>query len=763
MIRKNIISLFAVLSLSLGATVLLTACGRNEAIPVCPPFMTAQTETPTVAAWDYLPQMAVHYEDEDFESSAQLTLSPSYTWGATLADGSHALVTSDSGARPYQMEGLCTVMLADTVGEVRLAVFEEVMNAVEGAEFYAAEALTGLTLTAYPVAEDGAVSVLPETSQSIPVANGRFTIPVGKYYYELALPRDGGMLTYGFIAHRIDAEEYQIINHWDGGCCVEVEYEDPDHMIKYLFYDDISLYRPYGREGNGKHGKTLFPTGKVTHTYTNYAGTVIYRHADLGDPMAEEDMHFVTTSELNIDYEIEWPWNHKVTAAQYERYTHDGTLVDGKTLIADGNGTHTVRLEPNFYYVFTVYYEDLSSQYVLKTGKGVDEITAHPMDDPSIDPDLAKYLRAEHMHCMHTALDSLDTVDVYIYRYLGQYGGMEAVIFEEPDHVCRYLHSDETVILGDQRLVLPDGRQLFFYHTHRFYRPEEAYKNGWITDADVSAMIELFPEIVPTHQLVSEGDPLLLLTRSLPGTGTAREIRLTPLGADGVDPSLGKQLYRAEGIYTMKYAEAPAQFEVQCDPTLAAKYVAITRYALIDPTHGKNILLHNGSLTLEAGYYYEFEVVCESKNIRYGLVTASERTVPTSPTDPHEVALHYTENGVKKQTTITKSLSSTRWTEWGEVSETAVATPYQMPDLCRINATQASASLQEGMEIAAFVITATPVDENGKYLPNAEKTSFTVDDNTFTLLEGSYYYAVYVCYDGSSFTRYGFIAHYDPQ
>lgn len=754
MIRKNIISLFAVLSLSLGATVLLTACGRNEAIPVCP-SLPGETVDGLPSALVQAPTMKIQYQDEEFLCTAALTPSVhTYPLGAAFP----------AGVRPCEQENLCTVMLADTDGTVRLAYFPEEMNAIENAEFYAAEALTGLTLTAYPADENGTVDLTPEKAQTIPVANGRFTLLVGRYYYELTVPQDNGLLTYGFLAHRIDAEEYQIINHWDGGCCVEVEYEDPDHMIKDLFYDDISLYRPNGREGNSKSGMTLFPTGKITHTYTNHAGTVIFRHTDLGDPMAEEDMHFVTTSHLNIDYEIEWPWNHKVTAAQYDRYTHDGTLVDGKTLIAaDVKGTDTVHLEPNFYYVFTVYYEDLSAQYVLKTGEGVDEIAPHPMDDPSIDPALAKYLRAEHMHYFHVSTQTLDTVNVYIYRYLGQIGGMEAVIFEEPDHVCRYLHSDEAVILGDQRLVLPDGRQLFFYHTHRFYRPEEAYKNGWITDADVSAMIELFPEIVPTHQLVSEGDPLLLLTRSLPGTGTAREIRLTPLGADGVDPSLGKQLYRAEGIYTMKYAEAPAQFEVQCDPTLAAKYVAITRYALIDPTHGKNILLHNGSLTLEAGYYYEFEVVCESEKIRYGLVTASERTVPTSPTDPREVVLHYTENGTKKQTTITKSLSSTRWTEWGEVSETAVATPYQMPDLCRINATQASASLQEGMEISAFVITATPVDENGKYLPNAEKTSFTVDDNTFTLLEGSHYYAVYVCYDGSSFTRYGFIAHYTPE
>ncbi len=463
----------------------LTACNKGEAIPVCPPLPEGSTTEAhqQVAEWDYFPQMHIHYEDADFTSSARLTLSETYTWGATMADGSRGLATSDSGARPYQMEGLCTVTMADTGGEVRLAFFPETMNAIEGAEFYAAEALTDLTLTAYPVAKDGTVDVTPEQSQTIPVTNGRFTLPVGQYYYELTMPQNDGQLVYGFIAHRIDAEEYEVTEHIDG-CFVTYEYEDPDHQIKQL--PTVTVSTEFGREG-GRHGMVLRPLGTVTHTYINAAGTKITRRADFGDPMAEEDMHLVTTSDLFIEYEIEWPFNQKVTAAQYERYAHDGTLLDGKALVsADIPSVNTILLEPNSYYVFTVYYEDITSQYVLKTGEGMDAVVSHPKDDPNCDPALAKLLRAEHIHWNHSSRESLETVDVHVYRYLGQFGGMEAVIFEEAGG-CEA----DTYALQNGNTLTLDGKPLRLYFNHQFYTLERAHEKGWLTDEDIIKIDEL--------------------------------------------------------------------------------------------------------------------------------------------------------------------------------------------------------------------------------------------------------------------------------
>ena len=749
-------------ALCLGLLSTFTACHRNEAIPVCPSLPTESTleTSPEIAAWDYLPKMAIQYEGEEFQSTAELTRSEAYTWGATMADGSHGLAVSDSGARPYQMENLCTVTLADTVGEVRLAYFPEEMNAIEGAEFYAAEALTGLTLTAYPAAEDGTVDLTPEKAQTIPVANGRFTLLVGRYYYELTLSQDGGQLVYGFIAHRIDAEEYKVTEHVSG-CCVETYYEDPDHFVKQL--PALHLKTPFGREAGASLGILLNICGRVVHTYVNHADTEITRHANLGDPLATEDMHNITTSRVNMEYQIEWPWNAEVTAAQYDRYTHDGTLLDGKALVAaDIKRTNTVTLEPNFYYVFTVYYEGASAQYVLKTGEGMDEIAAHPKDDPNIDQRLAKYLRAEHLHYMHSSRDTLDTVDVYIHRYLGQYDGMEAVIFEETNTDCECMRGKDTITLGGQTLSLHDGRQLYFYYAHCFYTPEEAYQNGWITDADVTTIAALCkPALGQPSPMRSEESAPVWLARHLPFTAD-RTLELTPIGESGIDPSAGEEMYEKANIGTVKFAELPTEFEIRWDARIAVEDITVTRYPLFDHAKGEICPLSDCKLVFEAGYYYEITLLTPTGSVQYGITTASETTTPMSETNPRDISIRYSYLGEEKETLISRSMSSCSWTG-GHVSQTASPAPYMLPGLCEFHATEGQVTLFENMEVAAFVISVMPLnDKNMPITASDDIVSFTVTDNTFSLREGSYYYAVNVCFTGFSYHRYGFIAHYTP-
>ncbi|MBO5646130.1 MAG: hypothetical protein J6S59_03320, partial [Clostridia bacterium] len=116
---------------------------------------------------------------------------------------------------------------------------------------------------------------------------------------------------------------------------------------------------------------------------------------------------------------------------------------------------------------------------------------------------------------------------------------------------------------------------------------------------------------------------------------------------------------------------------------------------------------------------------------------------------------------------ISESMYEARWNALdprsNQVIQTAASTPYHLPGLCEINATEPKVCLLENMEVAAYVIGATPVDENNKFITGSGRgKTFTVADNTFSLLEGSFYYSVYVCFDGGSFTNYGFIAHYDP-
>ena len=120
--------------LGLVFLLMLSACGRNEAIPVCP-SLPGETVDGLPSALVQAPTMKIQYQDEEFLCTAALTPSV-YTYPLGTA--------FPAGVRPCEQENLCTVMLADTVGEVRLAVFEEVMNAVESAIlFFKSEGVAG--------------------------------------------------------------------------------------------------------------------------------------------------------------------------------------------------------------------------------------------------------------------------------------------------------------------------------------------------------------------------------------------------------------------------------------------------------------------------------------------------------------------------------------------------------------------------------------------------------------------------------------------
>lgn len=438
----------------LAAVLLFSACGREDAATDAANKTGTDAPATTIAEEGYIPRVFIHYEDEQYDSSAALTA---------------VRVGQRDIALPHGSEQLCTVMLADTGGEVRLAIWEENMTAVEGAEFYTAEQLTGLTLTAYPIDENGDTNRSPEAAQTIAVEQGRFSLPAGKHYYELTLPREGNTLTYGFIAHRVDAEQYRVSEH-RSGCMVEYEYEDPDHATKQL--PAIHLHTQLGREG-GLWGMLLTRFGEVVHTYVNFAGTTVTRRTDLGEPHSEE-IHLVNTSLLLCEYEIEWPYDKTVTAAHYTRYAADGTPLGGETLVAaDTPRVSTVKLQPHSYYVFTVQYADISTQYVLQTGMALDEIAPHPMDDPACDPALARLLRAEHVQYYHLYLETPDSVGVYIKKYLGRVGGMEAVVFGEQD-AC-------------------DGAEdIRLYDTHMFYTLTQAQEDGWITAEEAATLQQAY-------------------------------------------------------------------------------------------------------------------------------------------------------------------------------------------------------------------------------------------------------------------------------
>ena len=267
---------------------------------------------------------------------------------------------------------------------------------------------------------------------------------------------------------------------------------------------------------------------------------------------------------------------------------------------------------------------------------------------------------------------------------------------------------------------------------------------------------------------LAAGDSSVWLERPLLSLNMVRTLALSPIGERDIDPADGEKMYAKAGIGTIRFAELPTQFEIKWDERIEAQSITVTRYPLYDHTAGEACEPDENKLVFEAGYYYEIRLITPTGSLAYGITTAAAPVKLTSPTNPRDVQIGYTYLGEEKQKKISSSLSSAYWNGMdpssGEVVSTAASAPYQLPGLCEINATEAQVTLFENMEIAAFVISTIPVDEHNELIigSGGQSAKFTVVNNTFELLEGSHYYGVYVCFDGRSFDRYGFIAHYDP-
>jgi hypothetical protein len=251
-------------------------------------------------------------------------------------------------------------------------------------------------------------------------------------------------------------------------------------------------------------------------------------------------------------------------------------------------------------------------------------------------------------------------------------------------------------------------------------------------------------------------------------SGLVRTLELTKIPPSGINPADGEEMYTKAGVGTVKFAELPTQFTFKWDARIEITGIVVTRFPLYDHTKGETCELTENRLILEAGYYYEFILLTPTGTEIYGITTAAAPVKLTSPTNPRDINISYTYLGEEKQKRISESLYEARWNALdpssNQVVQTASSTPYNLPGLCEISATEPTVSLLENMEIASYVIRASPVDENNKIISGTGRgKTFTVADNTFSLLEGSCYYSVYVCFDGGSFTNYGFIAHYTPE
>ena len=433
-----------------------TACRQEEFLSNCPTAPSTESTEPVLCATVLMPEMRLHFLDEDVPCSVALTPSSSYIYMDSTGRSSLSKST-----RPCEQEGLCTFYSADPEGIVYLSGRSENTEAV---------GLPPLTVTAYPVAEDGTVDLTEENRQSLTVTNGQFTLLRGRYYYEAELKREEGTVTYGFICYHTD--EYEITHHWDGGCIVEYISENPDDGQKSF----PSIMLTPNLSNNGGIRITLFRRGEGLWSYVNHAGTEI--RITWEDDMNTDDprLYVMDEAELIGRYKIEFsPLAPKVEGITYTRYAHDGTLLEAETEIT-GN---VVTLLENSCYVFTVTYENGTLRYLQRTGAMT--LTPHPQDAPGLSAQMAYILRESYVKQMRT-LNAPTVEDVWLEEYFGSFGGCYIVYMGDK---AEHAPTARTIHVADYDITLESEQILYAYSRSYFYTIAEAYQAGRLTGEDI--------------------------------------------------------------------------------------------------------------------------------------------------------------------------------------------------------------------------------------------------------------------------------------
>jgi len=452
----------------------LPACGKDKAS-----LDTLRTKgengTSVLTATMQTPAMKIHYIDEGVDCSAALTPASDYIYQDSQGNNSVSKST-----RPCDREQVCTVYSADPTGEVRLALYEQLMPALADYEFIAAANLPSLTVMAYPATEDGTVEPASDSAMhQIPVIDGRFTMLRGWYYYEVSFTSENGVMMYGFIGYHTDEYEY---SETISGCCVEIHDEDPDSYVKNV--PTISLMY---REGEYGYGRTLRPYGETNWTYTNHAGTRVTRTTSDISPREQSDIHWIASEDLARSYEFEQDARYPI-----ERITVTITPFDPsestKTFVITNR---KLTLRPEAYYEFLVEFANGQASYGLMTGAAL-PTQPHPKDDPAIDPELAKQMRADYRtHMLKTqgssAFSAFTLDNIYVEKYFGTFGndlGDIPVVRMGSDKMAA--DNVRVVEIGPYTIHFPNNWRVYaYFNSFLFDTLADSYGKGHLTDEDI--------------------------------------------------------------------------------------------------------------------------------------------------------------------------------------------------------------------------------------------------------------------------------------
>ena len=432
----------------------LTACGREEFLSDCPTAPLTESTEPVLCATVLMPEMRLHFLDEEVPCSVALTPSSSYIYREIPGQS-----TLSKSTRPCDREELCIFYSADPEGIARLSggSWEE-------------SALPALTLTAYPAAEDNTVDLAEEHRQTVAITDGQFRLLRGRYYYEAEVKREEGTVTYGFICYHTD--EYEITHHWDGGCIVELISENPDSGQK--IFPKIML-EP-NLSNNGGIRLELARRGEGSWSYINHADTEIRISWENDMNTDDPRLYVMDEAELIGRYKIDASLSkHKAQKITYTRYAHDGTLLESETEIT-GN---VITFLENSCYVIAVTYEQGTLRYLQKTGAMT--LTPHPKDDPAISSKMAYILREGYVRQMRT-LNAPTVEDVWLQKYLGSFGaGYLVYMGDKSEHAP----NARTIHVADYDITRPTEQPLYVYSRSSFFTVEAAYRAERLTKHDV--------------------------------------------------------------------------------------------------------------------------------------------------------------------------------------------------------------------------------------------------------------------------------------
>lgn len=432
----------------------LTACGQEEFLSDCPTAPSTESITPITCATILMPEMRLHFLDEDVPCSVALTPSSNYIYRDSLGNGSISWST-----RPCDRKDLSIFYSADPEGIARLSggSWEE-------------SALPALTLTAYPAAEDNTVDLAEELRQTITVTDGQFHLLRGRYYYEAEVKHEEGAVTYGFICYHTD--EYAVTHHWDGGCIVELISENPDSGKKN--FPGITLVP--NLSNNGGINLHLSRRGEGSWSYINHANTEIRITWENDMNTDDPRLYVMDEAELIGRYKIDASRSrHKAQKITYTRYAYDGTLLEPETEIT-GN---IITFLENSCYVIAVTYEQGTLRYLQKTGAMT--LTPHPKDDPALSSKMAYILREGYVKQMRT-LNAPTVEDVWLQKYLGSFGaGYLVYMGDKTEHAP----NARTIHVADYDITLPTEQPLYIYSRSYFFTVEAAYRAERLTKQDV--------------------------------------------------------------------------------------------------------------------------------------------------------------------------------------------------------------------------------------------------------------------------------------